>query len=86
MILPARDESCSGDATPEMLAGVSVRVEAVEDLTIRPSQSPRTPTHSAANGTERPTADQLAGVYVHVEAPEDLTVQPRPAIRNGKIP
>lgn len=77
MILPAWDESCSGAATPEMLAGVTVRVEAEEDLTVRPYQHPQTPTLSTANGAERPTADQLAGVYLHIEAPEDLTVQPR---------
>jgi hypothetical protein len=77
MILPARDEMCSEAATTEMLAGIYVRVEAEEDLTVRPYQPPQTPTHSAANGAERPTADQLAGVYVPVEAPEDLTVQPR---------
>jgi len=77
MILPTRDESCSGVATPEMLAGITVRVEAEEDLTVRPYQPPQTPTHSAANGAERPTAEQLAGVYVLVEAPEDLTVKPQ---------
>ena len=77
MILPAWDESCSGVVTPEMLAGVYVRVEAEEDLTVRPYQPPRTPTHSTANGAERPTADQLAGVYVHVEAPEDMTERPQ---------
>ncbi len=77
MILPAGDESCSGVATPEMLAGVYVQVEAEEDLTVRPYQPPQTPSHSVAHGAERPTADQLAGVYFHVEASEDLTVQPR---------
>ena len=77
MILPAWDESCSGAATPEMLAGVYVRVETEEDLTVRPYQPPQTPPHSTANGAERPTVDQLAGIYLHVEAPEDLTVRPR---------
>jgi hypothetical protein len=77
MILPAWDESCSGVVTPEMLAGVTVRVEAEEDLTLRPYQPPQTPTPLIANGAERPTADQLAGVYFHVEAPEDLSVLPR---------
>lgn len=74
MILPAWDESCSGSAPSEMLAGVTVRVEAEEDVTVRPYQPPQTPNHSAANSAERPTADQLAGVYFHIEAPEDLTV------------
>jgi hypothetical protein len=77
MILPGRDESSPETVTPEMLAGVTVRVEAEEDLTVRPYQPPQTPTHSAANGAGRPTADELAGVYCHVEAPEDLTVQSR---------
>ena len=82
MILPASGESCSGSVTPEMLAGVYVRVEAEEDLTVRPYQSPRSATHSNANGAARPTADQLAGVYLHVEASEDLTVR-TPSERDG---
>jgi hypothetical protein len=83
MISPARDESCSGVLTPEMLAGLSVRVEAEEDLTVRPCQPPQPPAGPAANDTEQPTSDQLAGVYLHVEAPEDLTVHPRAAAPNS---
>jgi hypothetical protein len=77
MILPARDETCSEAATSEMLAGVYIRVEAEEDLTVRPYQPPQMPVHSTANGAERPTVEQLAGVYVHVAAREDLTARHR---------
>jgi hypothetical protein len=76
MLPPARDESCSGGPTPEMLAGVYLEVEAEEDLTIRPCQLPETFPESIPNGMERPSTDQLAGLYLHVEAPEDLTVHP----------
>jgi hypothetical protein len=86
MIPPARDESGLGEATPEMLAGIPVRVEADEDLTVRHSQGPQTPAESTANGAGRPTTDQLAGVYVEVEAPEDLTVHPPRGAANTSAP
>src|SRR5262249_8714776 len=74
---PTQNESPTGGPTREMLAGVYVRVEAEEDLTLRPCQPPQP---AASNGEERPTVDQLAGVYVCVEGPEDLTVHPPTAL------
>jgi hypothetical protein len=84
MIPPARDESCSGEPTPEMLSGISVRIEAEEDLTVRTRQPPQPQANSANNGTDQPGTDQLAGIYVLVEAPEDLTVHPRTASATGR--
>ena len=72
MVPPPRDESCSESATPEMLAGLSVRIEAEEDLAVRAFRPPLPPT----NGTDRPGVDQLAGIYIRIEASEDLTVHP----------
>ena len=76
MIPSSKGVSSSNGITPEMLAGVTVRIEAEEDFTIRPCQAPQTAANAAANGTGRPMTDQLAGVYVQVEAYEDLTVRP----------
>jgi hypothetical protein len=76
---PDRDESCAGSVSPDLLAGISVRIEAEEDLTVRRCQSPQLPREPPANGTEPPSTDQLAGIYLEVEAPEDLTVHPRGA-------
>ena len=83
MIPPAQDKSCSEVPTSEMLAGLSVRVEAEEDLTVRPCWPPQPPVCPAASGGEQPTTDQLAGVYLQVEGPEDLTVRPRAADANA---
>jgi hypothetical protein len=80
MVLPAWDESCSGNPTPEMLAGIYFRMEGEEDFTVRPCQAPQTPVDSATNGAGGPTTEQLAGVYLQVEAAEDLTVYPRPGV------
>jgi hypothetical protein len=58
------------------LAGVPVRVEADEDLTVRPVQAPQPLPAPAGNGDGHPGTDQLAGVYIEVEGPEDLAVHP----------
>jgi hypothetical protein len=84
MLPPTRDESNSGEPTPEMLAGLSVRIEAEETLTVRPFQAPQPPAGPATNGAERPSTEQLAGVYVEVEGPEDLTVHPRTGVTNAQ--
>ncbi len=68
-----------------MLAGMNVRIEADEDLTIHRVQSPQPLAGSLANGSAKPTTDQLAGVYVLVEAFEDLTVHPRAAGANSPV-
>jgi hypothetical protein len=72
--------------TPDMLAGLSVRVEAAEDFAVRPYQPPQPPASTATNGAEHPTVDQLAGVYLLAEAPEDLTVHPRETPVSGQGP
>jgi hypothetical protein len=57
MIPPVQSELFSGDVLPEMLAGVSVRIEAEEDLTLRPYQAPQPAVPLAANGVTQPTPD-----------------------------
>lgn len=85
MIPPVRDEPFTGGILPEMLAGVSVRIEAEEDLTIRPYQVPQPPILPATNGAAEPTPDHLAGIYLSVEAAENLTVRP-PTAASAQAP
>jgi hypothetical protein len=66
------------EPTPEMLAGVNVRVEAAEDLTIIPCCAPE-PTPSLA--TSSPSVEQLVGHYILVEGEEDLTERPSSATK-----
>jgi hypothetical protein len=77
------DKSELGEATPEKLAGISVRVEAEEDLTVRQNRPPQTLGGADANGTGHPTINQLAGIYVEIEAAEDLTVRPQRSPENS---
>ncbi len=86
MIPPSSQDSCSGVPTPGMLAGVTVQIEAEEDLTVQPCQPPQGPTAPLANGTEPHDTEQLAEVYVEVEAPEDLTVRPRASVAKAQDP
>jgi hypothetical protein len=76
MIEPGRDNFGSVEATRAALAGISVRIEAEEDLSVRPCQPPQPDTGSPSNGAGPPSTEQLAGIYVLVQAPEDLTVRP----------
>lgn len=82
----AENAPCSEEPTPMMLAGLYVRIEGAEDLTIRHYQSAQTPLGPAPNDAVQPTADQLAGVYCQVEAPEDLTVHPPTMAANVPVP
>jgi hypothetical protein len=70
-----------------MLAGVTVVIEAEEDVTVRPCQPPQSSADDEGTGVTPPTAKELAGVNVHVEAPEDLTVRPvSPALPGQGLP
>ena len=76
MLPPARNDSCSGNPTPEMLAGIYVEIAAEEDFSVLPRLPPDS--SSAGHSPEQPPPAALAGVCVHVEAPEDLSVRPLP--------
>ncbi len=78
MLPPASKDSCLGNPTSDMLAGVYLEIAAEEDFFVKPRQPPQN--GSTGDSPGQPTPDQLAGVYVQVEAVEDLTVRhPPPA-------
>jgi hypothetical protein len=62
-----------GPPSKDMLAGITIHVEAEEDLTVRPYKK-GDPSAFAVDANP-PTIDQLAGRYVLIEADEDLTIR-----------
>jgi hypothetical protein len=80
---PQPNGTNSGGIDPRKLVSINVRIEAEEDLTVRPARLPQPPSGPVDQCTGRPTTDQLAGVYVLIEGPEDLTVRPRATPHGG---
>ncbi len=67
-------DSSSIGPTPEMLAGLYVCAEGVEDLAVRPYAQPESSANGAGKCALVPTPERLAGLYLAVEGPEDLAV------------
>ena len=68
-------EPKSGAWGPEQVGGITIRIEAEEDLSVRPARAPFHPPELPPGLT--PTSPEvLAGITVCIEAEEDLTVRP----------